>query len=89
MPVVALPDGSSRSCDKPVSIADIAADIGPGLTKAALALSDLLFDVYRDFGFEDVLIKLSARPEKCIGSGHLWDKAEKALEDALSERGLD
>lgn len=89
MPVVTLPDGSSRSYDKPISIADIAADIGPGLAKAALALSDLLFDVYRDFGFEDVLIKLSTRSEKRVRSDHLWDKAEKALEDVLNERGLD
>ena len=37
MPVVTLPDGSSRSYDEPISIADIAADIGPGLAKAALA----------------------------------------------------
>ena len=54
-----------------------------------LAFSDLLFDVYRDFGFEEVLIKLSTRPEKRVGSDHLWDKAEKALENALNERGLD
>ena len=54
-----------------------------------LAFSDLLFGVYRDFGFEDVLIKLSTCPEKFVGSDHLWDKAEKALEDAVSERGLD
>ncbi len=54
-----------------------------------LAFSDLLFDVYRDFGFEEVLVKLSTRPEKRVGSDQLWDKAEKALEDALNERGLD
>ena len=54
-----------------------------------LAFSDLLFEVYRDFGFEDVLIKLSTRPEKRVGSDEVWDKAEKALEDALNERGLD
>ncbi len=37
MPVVTLPDGSLRSFDKPVSVYDVAADIGPGLAKAALA----------------------------------------------------
>ena len=37
MPVVTLPDGSQRSFDAPVSVSDVAADIGPGLAKAALA----------------------------------------------------
>jgi threonyl-tRNA synthetase len=54
-----------------------------------LAFNDLLFEVYRDFGFEDVLVKLSTRPEKRVGSDDLWDKAEKSLEDALVEGGLD
>jgi len=53
------------------------------------AFNDLLFEVYRDFGFEDVLIKLSTRPEKRVGSDETWDKAEKALEDALNEQGLE
>jgi len=50
---------------------------------------DLLFEVYKDFGFEDVLIKLSTRPEKRVGSDSTWDKAEKALEDALNQKGLE
>ncbi len=54
-----------------------------------LAFTDLLFEVYRDFGFEDVLIKLSTRPEKRVGDDALWDKAEEALEDALNARHLD
>ncbi|MGD2119493.1 MAG: threonine--tRNA ligase [Chromatiales bacterium] len=54
-----------------------------------LAFTDLLFEVYKDFGFDDVLIKLSTRPEKRVGSDATWDKAEKALEDALNERGLE
>ncbi|WP_456412196.1 threonine--tRNA ligase [Thiolapillus sp.] len=49
---------------------------------------DLLFEVYRDFGFEDVLIKLSTRPEQRVGADALWDKAEKSLEDALNHKGL-
>ncbi len=53
------------------------------------AFNDLLFEVYRDFGFEDVLIKLSTRPEKRVGSDETWDKAEQALEDALNEQGLE
>lgn len=54
-----------------------------------LSFNDLLFEVYKDFGFEDVLVKLSTRPEKRFGSDELWDKAEKSLENALNERGLD
>jgi len=50
---------------------------------------DLLFEVYRDFGFEDVIIKLSTRPEKRVGADHLWDKAEKSLEEALNIKKLD
>jgi len=50
---------------------------------------DLLFEVYRDFGFEDVLIKLSTRPEKRVGADELWDKAEKSLEDALNHKHLE
>ncbi len=50
---------------------------------------DLLFEVYKDFGFEDVLVKLSTRPEKRVGADELWDKAEKSLEDALNHKQLD
>ena len=41
--------------------------------------------IYKDFGFEDIFIKLSTRPEKRVGADHLWDKAEKALGDVLDE----
>ena len=50
---------------------------------------DLLFEVYRDFGFEDVIIKLSTRPEQRVGSDEVWDKAEHALERALNDKGLE
>ena len=50
---------------------------------------DLLFEVYRDFGFNDVIIKLSTRPEQRVGADHLWDKAEKSLEEALDLKKLD
>jgi threonyl-tRNA synthetase len=53
------------------------------------AFIDLLFEVYRDFGFEEVLVKLSTRPEKRVGADELWDKAEKSLEDALDQKGLE
>ncbi len=53
------------------------------------AFIDLLFEVYRDFGFEDVIIKLSTRPEQRVGADELWDKAEKALRDALDHKQLE
>ena len=53
------------------------------------AFIELLFDVYRDFGFNDVLIKLSTRPEQRVGSDEVWDKAEAALEAALNSKDLD
>jgi len=49
---------------------------------------DLLFRVYKDFGFEDVIIKLSTRPEQRVGSDGVWDKAEHALEKALNDKNL-
>ena len=49
---------------------------------------DLLFEVYRDFGFDDVIIKLSTRPEKRVGSDEVWDKAEAALATALNATDL-
>ena len=50
---------------------------------------DLLFEVYRDFGFDDVLMKLSTRPENRVGSDAVWDKSEQALEQALSNKGVE
>ncbi len=50
---------------------------------------DLLFEVYRDFGFEEVLVQLSTRPEQRVGADELWDKAEKSLEDALNMKSLE
>ncbi len=50
---------------------------------------DFLHEVYADFGFSEVIYKLSTRPEKRVGSDEVWDKAEKALGDALDSAGLD
>ena len=44
-----------------------------------LKVNDLILSIYRDFGFDDVTIKLSTRPEKRVGSDEVWDKAEEAL----------
>ena len=49
---------------------------------------ELLYDVYKDFGFDDVIIKLSTRPENRVGSDEVWDKAEAALELALNAKKL-
>lgn len=49
---------------------------------------DLLFEVYRDFGFEDIQINLSTRPEQRVGDDAIWDKAEKALTLALDHKDL-
>jgi threonyl-tRNA synthetase len=49
---------------------------------------DLLFDVYRDFGFDEVIVKFSTRPEKRVGSDETWDKAEQALREVLDAKGL-
>ena len=50
-----------------------------------LAINDLMLSIYEHFGFSDIVIKLSTRPEKRVGSDDLWDKAEKALGDVLDE----
>jgi len=50
---------------------------------------DLLFNVYADFGFNEIIIKLSTRPENRVGSDAVWDKAEHALEQALNAKDLD
>lgn len=49
---------------------------------------DMLFDVYKDFGFEEVIIKLSTRPVNRVGDDSVWDKAENALELALNTKQL-
>ena len=51
--------------------------------------TDLLFSVYRDFGFDDIIIRLSTRPESRVGSDEVWDKAEDSLIKALSSKNLD
>jgi threonyl-tRNA synthetase len=49
---------------------------------------EMLYDVYRDFGFNEVILKLSTRPEKRFGSDADWGKAEKALADAMDSKEL-
>ncbi len=55
------------------------------IMEECLKINDLMLSIYKDFGFEDIFIKLSTRPEKRVGADELWDKAEKALQDVLDE----
>jgi threonyl-tRNA synthetase len=52
------------------------------------AFNDLALKVYRDFGFEDIVIKLALRPEKRLGEDAAWDRAENALREALRACGV-
>jgi len=49
----------------------------------------MLNEVYRDFGFNEVLVQLSTRPEKRVGSDETWDKAEAGLSAAMKQNGLE
>ncbi|HCA77834.1 MAG TPA: threonine--tRNA ligase [Alteromonas sp.] len=50
---------------------------------------DMIYDAYGTFGFEKIEVKLSTRPEKRVGSDEIWDKAEKALADALHSKNIE
>ena len=52
-------------------------------------LIDMVFETYRDFGFDSIDLALSLRPDKRVGSDDLWDKGEAALDQALRDKGLD
>ena len=52
------------------------------------AFIELLYKIYADFGFDEVLVMLSTRPEKRIGADELWDQAEAALAAALDQAGI-
>ena len=49
---------------------------------------DIITEVYRDFGFDEIIIKLSTRPKNRVGADVDWDRAEKALEDAMNAKEL-
>ena len=51
--------------------------------------NQLLTEVYHDMGFDEIIVRISTRPEKRVGDDLTWDKAEKALSDALDELGVD
>ncbi|MBT1063792.1 threonine--tRNA ligase [Bowmanella sp. Y26] len=50
---------------------------------------DMIYETYKTFGFEKIVVKLSTRPEKRVGSEEAWDKAEKALAEALESKGIE
>jgi len=59
------------------------------INSEARAFNELTMAVYKHFGFDNVAIKLSLRPEKRAGSDEVWDKAEQGLRDALSACGVE
>jgi threonyl-tRNA synthetase len=61
------------------------AQVGPEV----IAFIDLLQRVYADFGFADIIVKLSTRPPKRVGSDEQWDRAEAALAESLKAKGLE
>jgi threonyl-tRNA synthetase len=58
------------------------------ITEECVKLNEQMLSIYRDFGFEDVRIKFSDRPDKRVGSDEVWDKAEAALKRAVAAAGL-
>ena len=59
------------------------------ITEESKIVCDLILSIYKDFGFEDVSIKFSDRPEQRVGSDDIWDKSEKALRTAMEATGLE
>ncbi|MGV6876210.1 threonine--tRNA ligase [Pseudochelatococcus sp. B33] len=57
------------------------------LTDECIKVNDLILSIYRDFGFKDIRIKLSTRPDHRIGSDESWDRSEQSLRQALDDLG--
>src|SRR5690349_15205982 len=55
------------------------------LAEECLKINDLILSIYRDFGFEEVVVRLSTRPEKRVGADALWDQAEADMSAVLSQ----
>jgi len=58
------------------------------ITEECKTVCNLILSIYKDFGFEDIHIKFSDRPEKRVGSDAIWDKSEEALKIAIEATGL-
>ena len=59
------------------------------ITEECLIVTNLILDIYKDLGFEDVILKYSDRPDLRVGDDNVWDKAEKALLDAVKASKLE
>ncbi len=59
------------------------------ITEESKKVCDLVLSIYKDFGFENVSIKFSDRPEKRVGNDNVWDKSEAALREAMEATGLE
>ena len=59
------------------------------ITSESVAITRLILDIYRDFGFEEVAIKFADRPPKRVGADAIWDRAEAALKAASSAAGIE
>jgi len=59
------------------------------ITSESVAITRLILDIYRDFGFEDVGIRYADRPPKRVGSDDIWDRAEAALKAASAAAGIE
>ncbi len=59
------------------------------ITSEAVAITRLILDIYRDFGFEDVAIKYADRPPRRVGNDDIWDRAEAALKAASAAAGIE
>jgi len=59
------------------------------ITEECVAITRLILDIYRDFGFEEVVIKFADRPPKRVGGDAIWDRAEAALKAACAAAGID
>ncbi len=58
------------------------------ITEESLKVTNLILNIYKSFGFENVKLKFSDRPEKRVGDDAIWDKSEKALLEAIKASGL-
>ena len=58
------------------------------ITQESLTVTNLILDIYKDLGFDNVVLKYSDRPEKRVGDDSVWDKSEAALLSAIKQSGL-
>ena len=59
------------------------------ITEECLSVTNLILEIYKDLGFENVILKYSDRPDSRVGEDHIWDKAEKALLEAIKTSKLE